>query len=281
MVEAARDAGVLLESLGHAVEEGGPGGLEGMDVVDTFLTRWMAGQAITLDQLGIVVGREVGPEDVEPLTWALAQEGRRRSAGQYLGAVAQHQGAARAIAGWFESGFDLLLTPTMGEPPTPLGAFDDSGPEPLRTIQRGVLTAAFTAIFNATGQPAISLPLHWGEDSLPIGVQLVAPCGREDLLIRRRSAARAGASLGRPPAGRVRWRGRRRLSDTARTMATISGVITAMATPFTEDGALDLEAARRLARHLVENGSHGLVVAGTTGESPTLSDAEKLSLWRR
>ena len=61
-------------------------------------------------------------------------------------------------------------------------------------------------------------------------------------------------------------------------MATFSGVITAMATPFTKDGALDLDAARRLARHLVENGSHGLVVAGTTGESPTLSDAEKLSL---
>ena len=61
-------------------------------------------------------------------------------------------------------------------------------------------------------------------------------------------------------------------------MATISGVLTAMATPFTEDGALDLDSARRLARHLVENGSHGLVIAGTTGESPTLSDPEKLSL---
>jgi 4-hydroxy-tetrahydrodipicolinate synthase len=61
-------------------------------------------------------------------------------------------------------------------------------------------------------------------------------------------------------------------------MATISGVITAMATPFEADGALDLPAARRLARHLVENGSHGLVVAGTTGEAPTLSDDEKLSL---
>jgi 4-hydroxy-tetrahydrodipicolinate synthase len=61
-------------------------------------------------------------------------------------------------------------------------------------------------------------------------------------------------------------------------MATISGVITAMATPFDADGALDLAAARRLARHLVENGSHGLVVAGTTGESPTLSDEEKLRL---
>jgi 4-hydroxy-tetrahydrodipicolinate synthase len=61
-------------------------------------------------------------------------------------------------------------------------------------------------------------------------------------------------------------------------MATISGVITAMVTPFDADGALDLAAARRLARHLVENGSHGLVVAGTTGESPTLSDEEKLRL---
>ena len=61
-------------------------------------------------------------------------------------------------------------------------------------------------------------------------------------------------------------------------MATISGVITAMVTPFDADGALDLAAARRLARHLVENGSHGLVVAGTTGEAPTLSDDEKLRL---
>jgi 4-hydroxy-tetrahydrodipicolinate synthase len=61
-------------------------------------------------------------------------------------------------------------------------------------------------------------------------------------------------------------------------MASISGVITAMVTPFDERGDLDLAGARRLARHLVDNGSHGLVVAGTTGESPTLSDAEKLDL---
>jgi 4-hydroxy-tetrahydrodipicolinate synthase len=61
-------------------------------------------------------------------------------------------------------------------------------------------------------------------------------------------------------------------------MARIYGVITAMVTPFTEDGSVDRDAARRLARHLVENGSHGLVIAGTTGESPTLSDEEKLTL---
>jgi 4-hydroxy-tetrahydrodipicolinate synthase len=61
-------------------------------------------------------------------------------------------------------------------------------------------------------------------------------------------------------------------------MAEIRGVMTAMVTPFVRDGAVDLDAGRRLARHLVENGSHGLIVAGTTGESPTLSDAEKLQL---
>ena len=65
---------------------------------------------------------------------------------------------------------------------------------------------------------------------------------------------------------------------TLAAMAAIEGVLTAMVTPFGDDGALDVAGARRLARYLVEHGSHGLVVAGTTGESPTLSDAEKLEL---
>jgi amidase len=199
VVEAAREAARLLESLGHTVEEDGPSRPEGMDIVDTFLTRWMAGQAASLDELGAVVGRPVRREDVEPLTWALAEEGWRRSAGRYLSAVAQHQRAARMIAGWFESGFDLWVTPTMGEAPTQLGAFDDSGPEPLRAIQRGVQTAAFTAILNATGQPGISLPLYWDDGGLPIGVQLIAPTGREDVLIR----VAAQLEQARPWAGRL------------------------------------------------------------------------------
>ncbi len=63
-------------------------------------------------------------------------------------------------------------------------------------------------------------------------------------------------------------------------MAEIGGVLTAMVTPFTEDRSVDEAAARALARHLIDNGSHGLVLAGTTGESPTLDDAEKISLLR-
>src|SRR4051812_7351292 len=184
VAEAARDAARLLESLGHEIEESHPTGFEEMDIVDTFLTRWMAGQAATLDQLQAVVGREIGPGDVEPLTWALAEEGRRRSAGRYLAAVGQHQLISRMIAEWFESGFDLLLTPTLGEPPPLPGSFDDSGEDPTSALMRGAQTATFTATFNVTGQPAISLPLHWSEDGLPIGVQLVAGFGEEDLLLR-------------------------------------------------------------------------------------------------
>jgi amidase len=184
VAEAARDAARLLESLGHTVEDSYPTGFEELDLLDSFLTRWMAGQAATLDQLGMVVGREIGPDDVEPLTWALAEEGRRRTAAQYLAAVGRHQLVSRMVAGWYESGFDLLLTPTLGEPPPPLGSFDDSGDDPVAALLRGAQTATFTANFNVTGQPAISLPLYWSEDGLPIGVQLVAGFGEEDLLLR-------------------------------------------------------------------------------------------------
>jgi amidase len=106
VVAAAREAAELLESLGHSVEESRPSGFEHVDLLDTFLTRWMAGQAATLDQLGTLIGRPVGPGDVEPLTWALAEEGWRRSAAQYLAAVDQHQMVSRVIAAWHESGFD-------------------------------------------------------------------------------------------------------------------------------------------------------------------------------
>jgi amidase len=182
---ATRDAAKLLEALGHQVDDDAPAiPGEGIDVIETFLTRWYAGQTESLDLLGILLDRELGPDDVEPLTWAMAQEGRRRHSGQYLEAVTQHQAIGRMLGTWFDSGHDLLLTPTMAELPPPLGSFDDSGPEPLQTIYRGEPMATFTAPFNATGSPAISLPLASSENGLPIGIQLIAPLGREDVLLR-------------------------------------------------------------------------------------------------
>ena len=184
VLEAARDAAELLESLGHDVFESAPDGLEGFDIIETFLTRWRAGQVASLQQFGVLLGRPVGEEDVEPLTWALAEQGRSQSGGDYLGAVGQHQTISRLVAGWYEAGNDLLLTPTLGEPPPPLGTFDQSAGDPVDVIYRATKTAMFTALMNATGQPAISLPLYWSDDGLPIGVQLIAPYGREDVLMR-------------------------------------------------------------------------------------------------
>ncbi|HEX6687529.1 MAG TPA: amidase [Solirubrobacterales bacterium] len=184
VVAAAGAAAKTLEGCGHTVEQPDLGMLQSIPIIEPFLVRWAAGQASTLDQLGVIGGAPIGPDDVEPLTWALAEIGRARSAGEYLTAVGQHQAMSRMLAGIHESGFDLLLTPTMGEPPPPLGTFDDSGPDPMAAFERAFLAGCFTAAFNATGQPAISLPLHWTEDGLPVGVQLVAPLGREDLLLR-------------------------------------------------------------------------------------------------
>jgi amidase len=184
VVAAARAGAQALEGLGHAVEEADLSALRSIPIVEPFLVRWAAGQAQALDQLGMVGGAPIGPDDVEPLTWALAEIGRSRSAGEYLTAVGQHQAMSRTFAAIHESGFDLLLTPTLGEPPPPLGTFDDSGPDPMVAFERAFLDGCFTAAFNATGQPAISLPLHWSEAGLPIGVQLVAPLGREDVLLR-------------------------------------------------------------------------------------------------
>ncbi len=184
VVAAARAGARMLEECGHEIEEPDLSVLQSIDVIEPFLVRWAAGQAQALDQLGMVGGRPIGPDDVEPLTWALAEIGRERSAGDYLTAVGQHQVMSRMLAGIHESGFDLLLTPTMGEPPPPLGTFDDSGPDPMAAFERAFLDGCFTAAFNATGQPAISLPLHWSEAGLPIGVQLVAPLGGEDVLLR-------------------------------------------------------------------------------------------------
>jgi amidase len=184
-VAAVEAAGRELEALGHSVEPSFPPGLDDEQFIPNFLIRWTAGVRAALDFWSLRTGRPIGADDVEPLTWALAEQGGAHSAATYLGAVGYAQFANRAIAEWWE-GFDLLLTPTLSLPPAELGwmgsgAEDD---DPMAPIERAVPYAVFTAGFNATGQPAISLPLHWSDSGLPVGVQLVAGMGREDVLIR-------------------------------------------------------------------------------------------------
>jgi amidase len=184
-VTAAEETGRLLESLGHSVEESYPAALDDQQYVPAFLVRWTAGAAAVLDFWSMRTGKPIGPDDVEPLTWALAQQGRGHSGSDYLGAVGYAQIITRAVADWWAGGFDLLLTPTLALPPAEIGSIGNGREEdPLLPIVRATPYAIFTAGFNASGQPAISLPLHWSEDGLPIGVQLVAAYGREDLLLR-------------------------------------------------------------------------------------------------
>ena len=184
-LEAVASTVSLLTELGHTVEDLDVAAIGiGAGMPAAFIKRWAAGMASTIRLMGRVVGRPVEEDDVEPLTWALAQSGEAVSGGEYLEAVGLHQLVGRGIAGIYEGGVDLLLSPTVGEQPPPLGQFDDSGPDPFRALKRSEKAAMFTSLFNATGQPAISLPLHWTAGGLPVGIQLAAPLGGEDLLLR-------------------------------------------------------------------------------------------------
>ncbi len=183
VVAGAQAAASLLEELGHAVEADRPPELDDPEYVTTFMVRWSAGAAFSIGWWERRTGRSIGPGDVEPCTWALAEMGRAQTGPDYLRAVEHHQLASRAAARWHDR-FDLLLTPTLGEPPTRIGEYASDPENPLAPLARSTPVASFTAAANLTGQPAISLPLHWNDDGLPIGAQLVGPYGGEDVLLR-------------------------------------------------------------------------------------------------
>jgi amidase len=183
-ISAANDATVLLEECGHTVEHAYPDALDDLALLVHFTTVFAASTAYDLRKLAAMAGRELGPDDVEPTTWAQAELGRAVSADAYIEAVESLRGWSRRVAEWWDpdaDGFDLLLTPTMAKPPALLGEINSADAE--AALVAATPYVAFTLPFNVTGQPAMSVPLHWA-DGLPIGVQLVAATGREDLLFR-------------------------------------------------------------------------------------------------
>jgi amidase len=185
VVEGAEKTAKLLESLGHEIVPVDFNFVRDLNLVDTFIVRWAAGQAQLASLVSALTGREAGPRDFEPLTWALIEKGRSDSAGAYLEAVATHNVLSRMLAGaTLENRLDAVLSPATGEPAPPLGTYDDSGPDPLAPLLRAAKTVTYLAGLNATGQPGISLPLHQTPEGLPFGVQLMADFGREDVLIR-------------------------------------------------------------------------------------------------
>jgi amidase len=180
-VRATEQTAALCKSLGHHVEEATLK-VDGDAFTEHFINVWAAGNAWTLLDWERRVGRTATEEDVEPLTWSLIEVGRMLDSGHYLLSLQELQRITRQIADYFE-GIDVLLTPTLGEPPAPLGTFDSPPGEPLTGLFRAAAYVPFTPPFNVTGQPGISVPLHWNDAGLPIGVQFVGRFGAEETLL--------------------------------------------------------------------------------------------------
>lgn len=186
---AVAQAAVLLESLGHQVEPGCPSALGEHDFSVHFGTIVANNVAAEVENVGRWRGKPVELEELEPRNQAMAKAGRGQSAVDHIMATQWIDGYRRRMAEWWTSGYDLLLAPTLGIGPFPLGyipqddlslAFGRTGP-----------AVSYTSPINATGQPSISLPLHKTASGLPVGIQLVAAAGREDLLVRIASQVEA------------------------------------------------------------------------------------------
>jgi len=179
-VERARE---LLAELGHEVSEARIDAMFVSEYVPRFIAVWAVGVSAGLAGWEEALKIKIGPEDVEPLTWALAQIGNGVSSATFLNNWTWLQAHARQLQRFWKD-HDLLLTPTLAEPPVPLGTFRDPPENPMQAFMRATAFCPFTPAWNATGQPAISLPLHRTAGGLPVGVQLVAAYAREDLLLR-------------------------------------------------------------------------------------------------
>jgi len=171
-VTATRNAAELLASLGHEVEEAAPdwGGLE---LIESFKPVWQT--APTLYPIR-------DPSVLTPLNQAFLRGALETTSSAYAAAVSRLQLRARKIVSLW-SRYDLLLTPTLALPPALVG-WETEPDDPWEQFDRAVSFTPFTAAFNVTGQPAMSVPLHWSEEGLPIGVQLVGPPLGDALLFR-------------------------------------------------------------------------------------------------
>lgn len=177
----------LLGSLGHEVVEDAPSALGDRAFAGNFGILVGAHTASLVAEWERQLGRPVPPESLEPANRRVLENGRSVGAADYLRAKHWLDGFTRRMASWWApadggDGFDLLLTPTINVPPPPLGWLRPEDDD--EAARRLLLLFTFSPQANVTGQPAISVPLHWSAEGLPVGVQLTAAQGREDLLVQ-------------------------------------------------------------------------------------------------
>lgn len=198
--EAANDAARTLEGLGHHVEAAHPAVLEDAEFSSRFMAIWATNMSLGIQRLGALAGRPLTSEEVEPVNWAMSEFAKNLTATQFgaaLGAINEYR---RKLQGWWSEGWDLLLTPTLSEPPVRIGEHDATPDDPMAGMKRAAEFVSFTPPFNTSGQPAISLPTHVTGDGRPVGVQLAAAYGREDVLIRVASQMEAAGAFILPDA---------------------------------------------------------------------------------
>ena len=179
---AVRDVATLCESLGHIVEEARPD-FDAEELWTKFTTLLSGGAAWAIADWERRTGRTAGPQHFEPFVWAFAERGRALGAHDYLLAVQDMQRAVRDLSAYFGR-YDLWLTSTLGQPPVELGTLVYRGGDPFELRRRCARFSPYTWIGNASGQPAISVPLHWTGAGLPVGTHFVARWGEEATLIR-------------------------------------------------------------------------------------------------
>jgi Asp-tRNA(Asn)/Glu-tRNA(Gln) amidotransferase A subunit family amidase len=180
--QAAEDAAHLLEALGHVVEEGAPTfDVEALN--SAFRDLFAVATANGIDQRAASEGRTPEPAGFEAVTWAMVELGRSLSAPRYVGLLNRLNAIARRIAAWFDE-VDVLLTPALAAPPLRLGEVDMGSHDFEGYTEHLWRFTPFTYPFNVTGQPAMSVPLFWNGQELPIGVQLVGRYAGEATLFR-------------------------------------------------------------------------------------------------
>jgi amidase len=192
---AARDGAELLAGLGHDVREATPPWRE-PDLMHTFIAVWQVGPALhPVADVGLLTG----------LNRELVLSAQSTSAADYARAVARLQAYARRVVAFWKD-VDVVLTPTLALPPVPIG-WQEAVRGAVEQLLRNAEFTPFTAVVNLTGQPAMSLPLHWTADGLPVGVQAIGPPAGEALLLRLAAqveAARPWAERTPAIAGAVR-----------------------------------------------------------------------------
>ncbi len=195
-IRAVREAAALCSELGHQVVEASPA-VDAAALEEDFFALYTDAAAATVTQWIQWMGRRPNEDELEPLTWAVYKAGRKRTAVDHLLTVQRLQRTARRILGFFEQ-YDLWLTPTLAEPPARLGYFDAPPEDPMATLDLDARFSPFTWYANVTGQPAMSVPLMWNDDGLPIGSHFIGRLGEEGVMF----ALAAQLEEARPWAGR-------------------------------------------------------------------------------